>query len=255
MGKPQKEKKPQGQQNRKAWFKAFRKLMVGRYKRPEFIYLGKPFDKSAIIVSNHEGTDAPLSLELYCDAPLRFWGANEMNSNVVALYKYQTKIYYCEKKHWHPLLAYSFCLIASPLTYLFYRGLRLISTYRDIRFKRTLDESIETLKNGESIVIFPENSAKGYLRELEGFFPGFVMLAEVCYARGMDLPIYVTYFKREELQYIIDAPVLYSELVARYGKNREVIADVLVKRCNELGLTDPEELKRQADRRALEAIV
>ena len=72
-----------GQPNRKLWFKALKKLMVGRYKRPVFIYLGEGFGESSIIVSNHEGTDAPLSLELYCDQPLRMWGAHEMNSGLV----------------------------------------------------------------------------------------------------------------------------------------------------------------------------
>lgn len=230
-------KKPMGQQNRKPWFKRFRKLMLGRYKRPEFVYLGKPFDKSAIIVSNHEGTDAPMSFELYCDAPLRFWGASEMNSGLVSLYKYQTRVYYHQRKHWNLHLARLFCLIASPLTNLFYKGLNLISTYRDIRFTKTIKESIKALDGGENIVIFPEDASEGYKEQLDGFFPGFVMLAEVCYRRGRDLPIYVTYFRKKELVFVVDAPVYYSEL-ARGGAGREEIAEKLLKRCNELAYID-----------------
>ena len=94
------------------------------------------------------------------------------------------------------------------------------------------------LKNGENIVIFPEDASKGYLAELEGFFQGFVMLAEVCYRRGMDVPIYVTYFKKNELIYMVDAPVLYSEL-AKNGATRAEIAKRLLDRCNELGKMDP----------------
>ena len=40
---------------------------------------------------------------------------------------------------------------------------------------KTIKESQETLKNGESIVIYPEDSKKGYLKELEGFFAGFAV--------------------------------------------------------------------------------
>ena len=223
-----------GQKNRKLWFKAFKKLLVKRYKRPEFIYLGKGFSAGSIIVSNHEGTDAPLSLELYCDTPIRMWGASEMNSGLVPLYKYQTRVYYHQRKHWNLHLARLFCLLASPLTNLFYKGLNLISTYRDVRFRKTLKESIEALENGESIVVFPEDATNGYLPELEGFFPGFVMLAEVCARRGMDLPIYVTYFKKKELKYIVDQPIYYSEL-SRNGATRAEIADRLRHRCNALG--------------------
>lgn len=221
-------------QKRKGWFRFMKRLMLGRYKEPEFVFLGEKFSNSSIIISNHEGTDAPMSMELYCDKPIRFWGAHEMNSGLVSLYKYQTKIYYHEKKHWNIHLARLFCLIASPITNLFYKGLNLISTYKDARLVKTLRESMEALKQGDNIVVFPEDSKNGYLEQLEGFFAGFVMLAEVCYKRGMDVPIFVTYFRRKDLKYIIDAPIKYSEL-AKGGATRADIAKRLLDRCNELG--------------------
>lgn len=222
------------QPNRKRWFKAFKHLLTGRYKRPQFIYLGEKFQERSIIISNHEGTDAPLSLELYGDVPMRFWGAHEMNSGLVPMYKYQTKVYYHQRKHWNIHLARLFCLIATPLTNLFYKGLNLISTYRDVRFRHTLRESLAALEQNESVVVFPEDATNGYKAELEGFFSGFVMLAEVAARRGMDLPIYVTYFKKKDLQYIVDAPIYYSELT-KGGATRAEIADRLLHRCNTLG--------------------
>jgi cytochrome c-type biogenesis protein len=165
-----------------------------RYKKPEFVYLGDEFVNGALILSNHEGTDAPMALEIYCDKPIRMWGSYEMNSDVVKLYKYQTKIYYHEKKHWNIHLARLFCLIASPITRLFYAGFDLISVYRDTRLIKTLRESVRAIESGDNIVVFPEDSTKGYLAELEGFHEGFVLLAELCLRRGIDLPIYVSYF-------------------------------------------------------------
>ena len=237
--------KAKGQPNRRLWFKAFKKLLVGRYKEPRFIYLGEPLQNGSIIVSNHEGTDAPLSLELYCDQPLRMWGAAEMNSGLIPMYKYQTEVYYHEKKHWNIHAARAFCLVASPLTNIFYKGLNLISTYHDARFRKTLRESLAALKNGESIVIFPEDSKNGYLPELEGFFLGFIKLAEVAYRKGLDVPIYVTYFKRRELIYVIDAPVRYSELLAE-GLSRDEIAKKLLDRCNALGRMTFDEIPPEA---------
>lgn len=222
------------QKNRPGWFKFYKMLMLKRYPRPQFIYLGKPFEQGAIVISNHEGTDAPMSMELWCDAPVRFWGASEMNSGLVSMYKYQSRVYYHEKKHWNLHLARLFCLLASPLTNIYYSGLNLISTYRDARFRRTITESLEALGAGENVVVFPEDSKNGYLAELEGFFHGFIMLAQVAYRRGVDLPIYVTYFKKKEKQYVIDAPVYYSEL-CRGNASRDEIAARLLARCNELG--------------------
>ena len=155
-------------QKRKWWFRLMKKLMLGRYKKPRFVFLGEEFSNGGVILSNHEGTDAPMSLELYCDKPIRMWGAYEMNSGLVSMYKYQTRVYYHEKKHWNLFGARMFCLLASPLTNMFYKGLNLISTYPDARFKKTLNEIIEALEHDENIVIFPEDSTKGYLDELEG---------------------------------------------------------------------------------------
>ena len=219
---------------RKLYFRILKKLMTGRYKEPRFIYLGEPFDNGALILSNHEGTDSPMSLEIYCDKPIRMWGAAEMNSGVVSLYKYQTKVYYHEKKHWNIYLARIFCLLASPLTNLFYSGFDLISTYRDARVIKTVRESIAALKSGDNIVIFPEDSTNGYLPELEGFHEGFVLLGEVALKQGLDLPIYVSYFCKSDCTYIFDAPVKFSELSEKYGSRAE-IAKYLCNRCNELG--------------------
>lgn len=219
---------------RKWWFKGLKCLMKGRYKEPTFVYLGDKFGYGSIILSNHEGTDAPMSLEIWNDTPIRMWGAHEMNSGLIKMYKYQTKVYYHEKKHWNLGLARLFCLIASPLTNLFYKGLNLISTYKDQRFIKTLRESVRSIKEGQNIVIYPEDSTKGYLAELEGFYGGFVALAEMCWRQGIDVPIYVTYFRKEDLVYVVDKPRMYSEFVNQ-KKTREEIASELLARCNELG--------------------
>ena len=214
-------------------FRILKHLMKMRYKRPAFVYLGEKFKHGSLILSNHEGTDAPMSLEIYNPHPTRMWGAHEMNSGLKAMYKYQTRVYYHEKKHWNLHLARLFCLLASPLTNLFYKGLNLISTYHDARFMKTIKESIEAIRKGESIVIYPENSENGYLAELESFHYGFIVLADVCLRRGIDLPVYVTYYRKSDKVYIIDKPVMYSEISK--GKSKEEISNVLLNRCNELG--------------------
>ncbi len=222
----------------KWWFRGIKRLMTMRYKAPQFIFLGgKEFENGSLILSNHEGTDAPMSLEMYLDKPMRMWGAHEMNSGLIKMYKYQTRVYYHEKKHWNLHLARLFCLLASPLTNLFYKGFNLISTYRDARFIKTMRESLDAVKNGESIVVYPEDSAKGYLAQLEGFFAGFAVFAEHALKRGIDLPIVVSYFRKEQKIFVFDKPIKYSSLIAEYGNKQKVI-EYLLNRCNELGVMD-----------------
>ena len=226
-------KTKQFEQKRKGWFRGLKNVLKIRYKKVQFFYLGaKPTERS-IILSNHEGTDAPLSLEIYADFPICFWGAHEMNSGLRKLYKYQSEVYYPIKKHWNLHLSRLFCLLASPLTNLFYKGLNLISIYRDSRLRQTLDESLTALNNGDNIVIFPEDSSEGYSDEMKGFFAGFVMLAEKALQNGMDLPIFVSYFKKKQHQYIFDAPVNYSQLKKQFA-DRNAIAAHLCDRCNAL---------------------
>ena len=219
---------------RPLYFRALKKMMKIKYKQPRFVFLGEEFNHGALILSNHEGTDAPMSLEIYLNKPIRMWGAAEMNSGVVELYKYQTKVYYHEKKHWNLLPARAFCLIASPVTNLFYSGLDIISTYRDVNVIKTVRESIETIKAGDNVVIFPEDSTNGYLAELEGFHCGFVLLADVAKRQGIDLPIVLSYYRKSDNTYIFDRPVNYSSLYDQ-GKTRNEIAAELCARCNELG--------------------
>ena len=206
-----------------------------RYKRPEFVYLGEKPAEGSIILSNHVGTEAPMSLEIYADFPIRMWGTHEMNSGLRKLYRYQTKVYYHEKKHWNIHAARLFCILAAPLTNIFYKGLNLISTYQDYRLKNTLNESLATIRDKkENIVIFPENSSQGYRDELLGFHGGFALLGEYLLRYGIDAPIYVSYFKRKEKKYIFSAPIPFSSLKAMH-LDRKQIADYLLQKCNELG--------------------
>ncbi len=222
-------------QKRKPWYNGLKTFLKIIYKKPQFIYLGeKPTEKS-IILSNHVSSFAPLTLEIYADYPIRIWGTDEMNSGIKKLYKYQTEIYYHQKKKWNLHWARFVCLIVSPLTNLFYKGLNLISTYPDTRLRKTLAETLTAIKEkNENIVIFPENSSNGYFDEIQKFYAGFVLLAEHCLKEGIDVPIYVSYFQKKERNYIFDAPVKYSELKAKF-KNRYQIAEHLKNRCNELG--------------------
>ncbi len=229
-------------------FRLFKPLMHGRYKRPDFFFLGdQPMTEGgAIILSNHVGSDAPITLEFYLPRKVAFWGASEMTSGLISTYRYQSRVYYHEKKHWNLWLARIFCLLASPLTNMFYSGLHMIPTYHDARFVKTLRESTQYLENGGALVIFPEKSDNGYKAELEGFHGGCAHLFRVCSRRGMDVPVYVSYFRKEDMAYIVDAPIMLSQLL-RNGYDAEAIADRLCRRCNELGRMRREDLENKTE--------
>lgn len=219
---------------RKWWFRLLKQIMKIKYKKPRNIFLGEEFQNGAIILSNHEGTYTPMAFEIHCDKPTRMWGTYEMNSGIAKMYNYQTKVYYHQKKHWNLGLARLFCLIATPLTNLFYAGLNLISTYPDGRLRTTIKESCKTIQEGQNIVIYPEDSSAGYLPEMTGFHAGFTLLCDALKRQNIDVPIYVSYYRKSDNTQIFDKPIRYSKLLKKY-KTRERIADKLRLRCNELG--------------------
>ncbi len=220
--------------NRKSWFCRLKSVLRLFIKRPDFIFLGENFNHQGFILSNHVGASVPLAMELYANIPFRFLGTYEMNSNLWVVYKYLSYTYFYKKQHWNLLLSRLFCVIAAPLVWLFYRGLNLISTYPDARFLNTIRESINVLKQNQSIVIFPENSTDGYFDELIYFHSGFVFLAEKCLKNGMDLPVFLAYYRKKDRKFIFDKPLLISELL-KLGDSRESIAEKIRLRCNELG--------------------
>lgn len=240
-------------QKRKTYFRILTKLMRMKYKRPNFIYLGEPVTEGAIILSNHEGTDAPMALEMYHPEAIRMWGAHEMNSGLRAMYKYQTKVYYHEKKHWNLFLARLFCLLASPLTNLFYSGFDLISTYKDARLIKTIRESTKALKEGYNIAIFPEDSSKGYLEELEGFFGGFTLLCKECERKDIKVPVYVAYYRKSDKTYIFSEPMYYKDLADK-GMTDSQIAGYLCNRCNQLRFVKKEDVQVAIDTQAKESV-
>ena len=60
------------------------------------------------------------------------------------------------------------------------------------------------------------------------------MLINICLKKNLDLPVYVSYFKKSERKYIVDEPIMISELLSKY-ESREEICKALCDRCNELG--------------------
>jgi len=223
--------------NRKTWFrglKCFLKLFV---PKPKFVYLGESITKPSIILSNHVGASAPVKYELYFKENFRFWGTYEMNSGLKSVYKYLSTVYFHQKKHKGKFVSKLIAFFACPFANLFYKGLNLISTYKDHRFKNTIKESIKTIQNGQNLIIFPEDSSKGYFDNLTQFFAGFVVLAKMFYKKGIDLPIFVSYYRKKDKTFVIDKPINFSDLV-KTRLNKYEIAKMLCNRANALATID-----------------
>ena len=224
------------EQRRKSLSFKFSKLIIKIISRkPKYLFLGEEFpdDKPYMFIVNHCGKKSPTKLEVYFYKEIRIWGTHEMTEGIKGVHKYLTTTYYHEKKHLPKWFAWIVGTIVTPIVAVFYKGMRLIPTYRDIRFATTIKESIKAAEKNMGIVIFPEDSSKGYDEKIEYFFSGFVKVLDHLKRKGIDMPVYVGYLQKKKNTFVIDKPINYSTLCEKYN-NDEEIAEACRIRLNEL---------------------
>ena len=233
------EKKNTNNLNRPAWFrfvKGFLKIFV---RKPKFKFTGRAFsanEEPFIILSNHVGASAPIMYELYLDVPFRYWGAHEMTLGLKSAYRYLSTIYLHQKKHYPKVLAKIVAFIICPFVNLFYKGIDLIPTYTDPRFRKTIRESAADMENGKNLVIFPENSSDGYHDVLSSFLAGFAFFSKVLLKKGRDVLIYCAYYRKKDRTVIVSDPVRFSKLCGGDVDNVDIrrIAKELCDKTNAL---------------------
>lgn len=219
---------------RSLWFSAYRRLVGLFTARPRFVYLGEKVSEPSVILSNHEASAGPLTWERFFEGPKRFWAAHEMTEGVRSVFRYLAYYYFPEKKHLPKAISVLIGAVASPFVSLYYAGLKPIATFRDTKgFVRTIRESRTALDEGESVILFPEDSSKGYSDRLHSVHAGFAVFCERMLRRGRDLNVVLTYFSRKKRTVLIDRPFKYSELRRRFG-GAAGIAEAARRRINQL---------------------
>ncbi len=220
---------------RKPFFRFVKKIMRIFAKKSTVINYGdKPIADKAILVSNHSGAAGPLGLELWLNHYFVPWGTHEMNGKFKERWDYLTNVYFTQKKHKSKFVA---VLISIPAVFVlkwFYKGIELLSTFKDSRLKQTFTKSVERLDKNQSILIFPENSSTGYKEVLDEFYPGFVSLSKIYFnKRKEDLPIYPVYVYKSERVILVGEPHYVQPLVEK-GMTKEEIATYYMAEVNKL---------------------
>ncbi|MBQ9941849.1 MAG: hypothetical protein IJP03_02445 [Christensenellaceae bacterium] len=217
-------------------FNSFKALFRLFKPKPEIIELGENNGQPTIYVANHAAANGPFTYELFF--PRRFvpWGAHQMCGNIRERWNYLYHIFYRQKKGYGKvkafLIATPFCVISKML----YNGAELIPTYHDLRLKKSIHRSIEALKAGQSVLIFPENSEDvGYQEVIDKFHRGFVTLAKRFRAQtGAEAPICPVYYNGRKNRMVIDTPVFLKDLLEKGLHTDELVAEFFRDRVNQL---------------------
>lgn len=188
----------------------------------------------AIILSNHAAKSGPLAFELYYPWFHATWGAHEMLGGYGSRFRYLRDVFYIQKQGKGRLSATVRAAFEALFSKMFYKGIKILPTYTDMRFLYTVRNSMRVLSEGMSLLIFPENSSAGYFDELTEAFPGFVMLAEQYLNKtGVDIPIIPAYYHKKSGRLIVEAPEYVGRLLEN-GMKRKEIAEYFKERINEI---------------------
>lgn len=216
----------------------FIKLILKPFKkRPEIVNLsGGELEKKAIYISNHSGADGPLTYEMYFPFTITGWGASGMFGNIRERRHYLYYTFYRQKLHWGRFRSFIVSTVFCPISRSIYRSIGLIPTYTDGRFMTALKISCKILDEDSPILIYPEDSEKGYINPPESFNKGFIMLSKTYKkVRKVDLPIYPCYLLNEKKnRKIVIAPPIYAGESHSQGLSDDEICALALESCQKL---------------------
>ena len=167
-----------------------------------------------IIVGNHTQMNGPIIGEIHFPGERYTWCAGQMMKlKDVPAYAYQD--FWSQKpkssRWFYKLLSY----IIAPLAACIFSNARTIPVYHDARLVTTFRITLQKLREGANIIIFPEHDVK-YNHILYEFQDKFIDVAKLYYKRtGQELcfvPMYVapklkTAYLGQPIRFCADAPI------------------------------------------------
>ncbi len=166
------------------WLFSPRYRIVGAENLPE---------GACVIAGNHSQMYGPIAAELYTPGEHYTWCIGEMmNKDEIPDYAYRD--FWSGKprsvRWFYRLLSY--CIV--PLSLCLFRNANTIPVYHDVRLRTTFRESVEQLRAGRRLVIFPEHYAE-HNNIVHDFQDRFIDLARLYYQQtGQELrfvPLYL----------------------------------------------------------------
>ena len=165
-------------------------------------------DEPCVIVGNHCQMYGPIAAELFMPRAHYIWCTGEMmNRKEVPAYAFQD-FWSMKPRRWHWFYRLLSHMIA-PLSVFIFNNAHTIPVYHDTRVMTTFRQSVERLKEGANLVIFPEKN-EPYNGILWQFQEHFADLARLYYRRAGTAVRFVPMYIAPRLKSIhFGEPVLF----------------------------------------------
>ena len=189
---------------------------------------GEELKDGCIYIGNHANKMGPMIYTLYFPVWHVKWGAHEMLGKYKDRFLYLRNVLYMQKNGVSRPRATVKAFFEAFFSGFIYKGIKVLSTYRNGSLIHSVKKSIAILKDGASIMIYPEDSDAGYFDEPKSFFSGFVLLARM-YKKtcGQDVPIRPTYYHKKKRLIVAGEPAVLSDFG---GASKEEVAEIFRQR-------------------------
>ncbi len=183
-------------------------------------------DEPALIIANHTQMYGPISSELYFPGKRAIWCAHQMmEAKEVPAYAFTD--FWSQKPKWtHPfyrLLAY----LITPISVCVFNNAHTIPVYRDNRLLTTFRTSVEALKDGAHVIIFPEQDAP-HNHIVYDFQTGFVDVARsYCKQTGRPLQFVPMYIAPYLGKMVLGKPVTFDAAAPAKAERRRICDEMM----------------------------
>ncbi|MBQ6175511.1 MAG: hypothetical protein IJK28_12920 [Clostridia bacterium] len=184
--------------------------IVHIFTKPMKVEWEVPYDgRPAVFCPNHAGAFGPVAMLAYFD----LWKSTRTWFHGATIHPKEVPNYVRHDYWWDPksklawfyniTVPYLAALLLPPMV----RSIQGIPVYYDTRVTSTFRKSVEVLKNGENLLIFPQlpDGHNSHARQLN---PGFVTIAPLAYRRlGITLSFYPVFVDKPNHIIHVLAPV------------------------------------------------
>ena len=213
------------------WLRFFRFFLRIKYRKCSFHHIDI-LDENGIILSNHNFSIGPAVFSFYFPYSIKIWANSRFVSSLFIAIK-NVYNYLHVKKHKSKFVSFLISIFGGPWVYWDFKASPIVSVYSDMRFVKTMKESIDVIKDKDYLLIFPEDSTDGYDVEIEKFLPGFIYVLDKLMLEGIATPIYIAVNDKKGRNVYFKKKYSYSSLKEQF-KTKEELMEFLRIEMNDL---------------------
>jgi 1-acyl-sn-glycerol-3-phosphate acyltransferase len=219
-------------------FKFYEKVVSKCYGKREIIGLENLPDEPCVIVGNHAQINGPLFSAVQYPRKKYVWCIGEMfHLKDLPAYAYQD--FWSQKPKWTKWFYKMMSYVVTPLLWYVDTGADTIPVYKDRRGIVTFKRSIEGLKEGADIIIFPECHEK-YNNIVNEFQDKFVDLAKMYFKDSKKEVCFVPMYSAPLLKKVVFGKPIRFNSADSIDSQRKAICEYLKEEITALAKELPE---------------